>query len=89
MISSQFQILVIFNEGFIEHIILGDHSEHSCLTFSTIITAGIKEQGKQTMSKSYKASSTTTTARGVLSANRLEYTLWVEGGCYNTLVGAQ
>lgn len=88
MISSQFQILVISNEGFIEHIILGDHSEHSCLTFSTIITAEIKERGKQTMSKSHKASSTTT-ARAVLSANRLEYTLGVEGGCYNTLVGAQ
>lgn len=66
-------MLVISNEGFIEHIILGDHSEDSCNTFSTIITAEIKEQGNQTMSKSHKASSTTITGQAVLLANRLEY----------------
>lgn len=74
MISSEFQILVISNEGFTEYIILGDHTEHSC-TFSTIITAENKEQENQMMSKSHKASSTTATARVVLSANRLEHTL--------------
>lgn len=81
MISSEFLlfynsiILVISNEGFIEYIILGDQSEDSCLKFSTIITAENKEQENQMMSKSHKASSTTATARAVLSANRLEHTL--------------
>lgn len=75
MISSESPILVISNEGFIEYIILGDHSEHSCLTFRTIITAENEEQENQMMSKSHKASSTPATARAVLSANRLEHTL--------------
>lgn len=75
MISSESPILVISNEGFIEYINLGDHSEHSCLTFRTIITAENKEQENQMMSKSHKVSSTQATARAVLSANRLEHTL--------------